>query len=353
MTDSEARSTQPVNDAEHQRPLRRGDIVHVKAGSAHPVYPDLPMGGWSGTVERIVRHKRDGRRRCWIRFFDSTTARLHPVYEDREWRDNGDDCELWDNWVPEEQLELGEVSPDSIEEPRLPSWAERAGDRQIRALFELGPNDSYPPCEAKTWQVWHRFLSEHLSLPRPLADGEFDGRRRTLQRLLMPGDLPAEYSDDEEPHALYGEVVSEGEILVVPLDEIALPEGDPAENLLFDYAYWYDEVHDRVDDWDDGFGSDFDNALPFGMDRAEFERLWNLAQKSVFQSEPGIHDADHTGMESALSSLEQRALPVMEEPPDIEVPPEPLRAGPRVGRNDPCPCGSGKKYKKCCLRQAP
>ena len=25
---------------------------------------------------------------------------------------------------------------------------------------------------------------------------------------------------------------------------------------------------------------------------------------------------------------------------------------PRVGRNDPCPCGSGKKYKKCCLRTA-
>lgn len=24
------------------------------------------------------------------------------------------------------------------------------------------------------------------------------------------------------------------------------------------------------------------------------------------------------------------------------------RAGAKVGRNDPCPCGSGKKYKKCC-----
>ncbi|MCX5711515.1 MAG: SEC-C metal-binding domain-containing protein, partial [Candidatus Omnitrophica bacterium] len=23
-------------------------------------------------------------------------------------------------------------------------------------------------------------------------------------------------------------------------------------------------------------------------------------------------------------------------------------AGPKVGRNDPCPCGSNKKYKKCC-----
>jgi SEC-C motif-containing protein len=24
------------------------------------------------------------------------------------------------------------------------------------------------------------------------------------------------------------------------------------------------------------------------------------------------------------------------------------RSQPKVGRNDPCPCGSGKKYKKCC-----
>jgi preprotein translocase subunit SecA len=28
--------------------------------------------------------------------------------------------------------------------------------------------------------------------------------------------------------------------------------------------------------------------------------------------------------------------------------PHPVRrAEPKVGRNDPCPCGSGKKYKKC------
>ncbi|HWT55205.1 MAG TPA: UPF0149 family protein [Rhodocyclaceae bacterium] len=28
--------------------------------------------------------------------------------------------------------------------------------------------------------------------------------------------------------------------------------------------------------------------------------------------------------------------------------PEPLRVDAKVGRNDPCPCGSGKKFKKCC-----
>ena len=26
--------------------------------------------------------------------------------------------------------------------------------------------------------------------------------------------------------------------------------------------------------------------------------------------------------------------------------------GPKIGRNDPCPCGSGKKYKKCCGKNA-
>ena len=25
-----------------------------------------------------------------------------------------------------------------------------------------------------------------------------------------------------------------------------------------------------------------------------------------------------------------------------------VRSEPKIGRNDPCPCGSGKKYKKCC-----
>jgi len=34
------------------------------------------------------------------------------------------------------------------------------------------------------------------------------------------------------------------------------------------------------------------------------------------------------------------------------VPPKQVvREGPKVGRNDPCICGSGKKYKKCCMRK--
>lgn len=25
----------------------------------------------------------------------------------------------------------------------------------------------------------------------------------------------------------------------------------------------------------------------------------------------------------------------------------------KIGRNDPCPCGSGKKYKSCCMNKVP
>lgn len=33
--------------------------------------------------------------------------------------------------------------------------------------------------------------------------------------------------------------------------------------------------------------------------------------------------------------------------------PAPIKsAHPKVGRNDPCPCGSGKKHKHCCLQKA-
>jgi SEC-C motif-containing protein len=33
---------------------------------------------------------------------------------------------------------------------------------------------------------------------------------------------------------------------------------------------------------------------------------------------------------------------------ELQAPPPAVRSAPKVGRNDPCPCGSGKKYKKCC-----
>lgn len=46
------------------------------------------------------------------------------------------------------------------------------------------------------------------------------------------------------------------------------------------------------------------------------------------------------------SQLERRQ--VQESQPGGDGPKQPVRREKKVGRNEPCPCGSGKKYKKCC-----
>ena len=48
-----------------------------------------------------------------------------------------------------------------------------------------------------------------------------------------------------------------------------------------------------------------------------------------------------SGKQSNPSDMVSEAAAAMEKP-------KPIRSGPKVGRNDPCPCRSGKKYKQCC-----
>jgi preprotein translocase subunit SecA len=56
---------------------------------------------------------------------------------------------------------------------------------------------------------------------------------------------------------------------------------------------------------------------------------------------------------TTVTATAPRALPAPEaapaEEPEIQLPKVTIRReAPKVGRNDPCPCGSGKKYKQCC-----
>lgn len=55
--------------------------------------------------------------------------------------------------------------------------------------------------------------------------------------------------------------------------------------------------------------------------------------------------------ESQHSSTEKASAMVSEATDAVDrvkSKPLPVKTGPKVGRNDPCPCGSGKKYKQCC-----
>ncbi len=52
----------------------------------------------------------------------------------------------------------------------------------------------------------------------------------------------------------------------------------------------------------------------------------------------------------AAPQQQQQRRNVVENKYQEEGPKKPIRREQKVGRNDPCPCGSGKKYKKCCGR---
>lgn len=73
----------------------------------------------------------------------------------------------------------------------------------------------------------------------------------------------------------------------------------------------------------------------------------------VVNTWPGYNPKKKSVLPESLMAEILKAEPVMAEPVRDENPewsvPEPYKAIPKIGRNDPCPCGSGKKYKKCCL----
>ena len=49
----------------------------------------------------------------------------------------------------------------------------------------------------------------------------------------------------------------------------------------------------------------------------------------------------------------ERRPPTLAELVPVEPPGGTRPGAARAGRNDPCPCGSGKKFKQCCLRTGP
>ncbi|MGH6610539.1 MAG: SEC-C metal-binding domain-containing protein, partial [Burkholderiaceae bacterium] len=82
-------------------------------------------------------------------------------------------------------------------------------------------------------------------------------------------------------------------------------------------------------------------------------------QEEIQQAEQQIEAESERRAEQARAQHTELGLGVAEEPVDVEaltLPDEPpdqpavqqvRRVGSKIGRNDPCPCGSGKKYKQC------
>jgi preprotein translocase subunit SecA len=60
------------------------------------------------------------------------------------------------------------------------------------------------------------------------------------------------------------------------------------------------------------------------------------------------HDsADGMGFRAVAPSAQGGEMAAQADPASRAGKPQPIQVGDKVGRNDPCPCGSGKKYKQC------
>ncbi len=86
--------------------------------------------------------------------------------------------------------------------------------------------------------------------------------------------------------------------------------------------------------------------------RAQAAQRTGGAQAAVASAAARASEAPPQRMPEVARQLERRQqrqqkdLQYQTGPAQAEAP-KPVRAGAKVGRNDPCPCGSGKKYKKC------
>jgi uncharacterized protein YecA (UPF0149 family) len=101
------------------------------------------------------------------------------------------------------------------------------------------------------------------------------------------------------------------------------------------------------------------NALRGGLDNDEdaFDDASEIAQAL---RDLGVHDGSVQQFEEIAKAHREARLAAMRasrppvEPPPFEptpsyAPPVPVHVTPRPGRNEPCWCGSNKKYKKCHL----
>jgi uncharacterized protein len=106
-----------------------------------------------------------------------------------------------------------------------------------------------------------------------------------------------------------------------------------------------DEDWDRLADerpaWFEVFlrlGSD--DAITTGISEEDAEKWMNEVEPSVLR----LHTSWKAQASSQAASTGMDDLNFGRQPGSMSV----ARGGPKIGRNDPCPCGSGLKFKKCC-----
>ena len=83
-------------------------------------------------------------------------------------------------------------------------------------------------------------------------------------------------------------------------------------------------------------------------------QYWGMSKSFMMQAKTdGVDIEDEIAIQQYINQynrqlINERNLSDVSDYNDFEPPIPIINVSPKIGRNDPCPCGSGKKYKKCC-----
>jgi len=76
---------------------------------------------------------------------------------------------------------------------------------------------------------------------------------------------------------------------------------------------------------------------------------WGPGKEFMMQAlRAGVDTTNREALQQFMVDYNRRIQMVRAQQPPVQAPIPIVEDSARVGRNDPCPCGSGKKYKKCC-----
>ncbi len=200
-------------------------------------------------------------------------------------------------------------------------------------------------------------VERHIAENAPYADWDVKGLSEYLERIcLRAGDVMGIYSANNSlKREKFREMLLERSLEVYARreDEIALAGFDMREVertflLMSVDRRWMDHI-DAMDQLREGIGlRAYGQRQPIVEYQHEgydmFEEMVHLIQEDTLRR---LYNAIITRPPERREVAKNIVVNH-----DASVPKRPVKTDKKAGRNDPCPCGSGKKYKECCGKNA-
>ena len=208
---------------------------------------------------------------------------------------------------------------------------------------------------------------------------DFETLNRNLRRIIKSYEGRTEYETDElavmTGDSLKAEILDEFEKLYEEKErEIGEERMREVERMILLRVVdnlWMDQI-DAMDQLKEGIGlralGQQDPVAAYAQEGFEmFDSMINEIKEETVtycysvtvETETERHAVIEIGAESKADDVDSNLLAAMQGgmEEDAEIPEREYRQDtvrrnhPKIGRNDPCPCGSGKKYKNCCMNK--